>query len=52
MGGLAEYFAFRSGFFHEIRLFLTTGVLGGFTIFRPIRSTRSSALSTRGSSAE
>lgn len=33
MGVLAEYFAFRSGASQEIRLFLTTGVLGGFTTF-------------------
>jgi CrcB protein len=33
MGLLAEYFAFRSGVSQEIRLFLTTGILGGFTTF-------------------
>ncbi|RWJ21139.1 MAG: fluoride efflux transporter CrcB [Mesorhizobium sp.] len=33
MGVLAEYFAFRGGFAQEARLFLTTGVLGGFTTF-------------------
>lgn len=33
MGILAEYFAFRGGLPQEIRLFLTTGVLGGFTTF-------------------
>lgn len=33
MGVLAEYFAFRSGVSQEIRLFLTTGILGGFTTF-------------------
>ncbi|MGO8624729.1 CrcB family protein, partial [Rhizobium ruizarguesonis] len=31
MGILAEYFAFRIGASQEIRLFLTTGVLCGFT---------------------
>ncbi|MGV2184002.1 fluoride efflux transporter CrcB [Rhizobium rhizogenes] len=33
MGVLAEYFAFRNGVSQEIRLFLTTGILGGFTTF-------------------
>lgn len=33
MGILAEYFAFRSGVSQDIRLFLTTGMLGGFTTF-------------------
>ncbi|WEX74594.1 fluoride efflux transporter CrcB [Sinorhizobium numidicum] len=33
MGVLAEYFALRSGFSQEMRLFLTTGILGGFTTF-------------------
>ena len=33
MGLLAGYFAFRPGFSQETRLFLTTGVLGGFTTF-------------------
>lgn len=41
MGVLAEYFAFRSGFSQETRLFLTTGVLGGFPLSRLFRSTRS-----------
>lgn len=33
IGILAEYFAFRSGVSQETRLFLTTGILGGFTTF-------------------
>ncbi len=33
MGLLTEYFAFRGGMPQEVRLFLTTGVLGGFTTF-------------------
>lgn len=33
MGVLAEYFALRGGFSQEVRLFLTTGMLGGFTTF-------------------
>ncbi|ASY66694.1 protein crcB (plasmid) [Sinorhizobium sojae CCBAU 05684] len=33
MGVLAGYFAFRGELSQEVRLFLTTGVLGGFTTF-------------------
>jgi CrcB protein len=33
MGLLAGYFAFRPGVGQHLRLFLTTGVLGGFTTF-------------------
>ncbi|HET9811081.1 MAG TPA: fluoride efflux transporter CrcB [Sphingomicrobium sp.] len=33
IGLLAGYFAFRTGFSQHFRLFLTTGVLGGFTTF-------------------
>jgi CrcB protein len=33
MGLLAGYFAFRPGLGQHARLFLTTGVLGGFTTF-------------------
>jgi CrcB protein len=33
MGLLAGYFAFRPGINQHMRLFLTTGVLGGFTTF-------------------
>src|SRR4029078_1194587 len=33
MGALAGYFAFRPGIGQHIRLFLTTGILGGFTTF-------------------
>ena len=33
MGILAAYFAWRPGIPQDIRLFLTTGVLGGFTTF-------------------
>ena len=33
MGLLAGYFAFRMGIPQHMRLFLTTGVLGGFTTF-------------------
>ena len=33
MGVLAGYFAFKSGTAQEWRLFLTTGILGGYTTF-------------------
>lgn len=33
MGLIAEYFALRSGLSQTWRLFLTTGILGGFTTF-------------------
>jgi CrcB protein len=33
MGLLAGYFAFRSGSSQHVRLFLTTGILGGYTTF-------------------
>jgi CrcB protein len=33
MGLLAGYFAYRTGVSQHLRLFLTTGVLGGFTTF-------------------
>jgi len=33
MGLLAGYFAFRTGVNQHLRLFLTTGILGGFTTF-------------------
>jgi CrcB protein len=33
MGALAGYFAFRPGVHQHVRLFLTTGLLGGFTTF-------------------
>jgi CrcB protein len=33
MGLLAGYFAFRPGVGQNMRLFLTTGILGGFTTF-------------------
>ena len=33
MGVLAGYFLFRPGIPQEVRLFLTTGMLGGFTTF-------------------
>jgi CrcB protein len=33
MGMLAGYFAFRTQASQELRLFLTTGVLGGYTTF-------------------
>ena len=33
MGLLAGYFAFRPGVGQHVRLFLTTGILGGFTTF-------------------
>jgi CrcB protein len=33
MGALAGYFAFRPGIAQHMRLFLTTGLLGGFTTF-------------------
>lgn len=33
MGLLTEYFAFRGGVSQEVRLFLTAGILGGFTTF-------------------
>ena len=33
IGLLAGYFAFRTGMSQHLRLFLTTGILGGFTTF-------------------
>ena len=33
MGALAGYFAYRTGASQHVRLFLATGVLGGFTTF-------------------
>ena len=33
MGLLAGYFAYRTGLSQHLRLFLTTGLLGGFTTF-------------------
>ena len=33
IGLLAGYFSYRAGFPQHLRLFLTTGVLGGFTTF-------------------
>src|SRR5690349_3209635 len=33
MGALAGYFALRPGIAQHMRLFLTTGILGGFTTF-------------------
>ena len=33
MGVIAEYFALRSHLSQPLRLFLTTGILGGFTTF-------------------
>ena len=33
MGLLAGYFAYRTGINQHLRLFLTTGILGGFTTF-------------------
>jgi len=33
MGAFAGYFAFRPGISQHLRLFLTTGILGGFTTF-------------------
>lgn len=33
IGVLAGYFAFRTGTSQHLRLFLTTGILGGFTTF-------------------
>jgi CrcB protein len=33
MGLVAGYFASRAGFGQQMRLFLTTGILGGFTTF-------------------
>ena len=33
MGVLAELFLVKGGVSHEFRLFLTTGILGGFTTF-------------------
>ena len=38
MGVLAGYFAFRGELSQEARLFLTTGVLGGFTTFSTFSS--------------
>ena len=33
MGLLAAYFAFKAGAPQHVRLFLTTGILGGYTTF-------------------
>jgi CrcB protein len=33
MGLIAEYFALKAGLPQHLRLFLTTGILGGFTTF-------------------
>lgn len=33
MGLMAGYFAYRTGLSQHVRLFLTTGILGGFTTF-------------------
>ena len=33
LGLLAGYFAYRTGLSQHLRLFLTTGILGGFTTF-------------------
>lgn len=33
MGVVVEYFAFKSGLSQHARLFLTTGIFGGFTTF-------------------
>jgi len=33
IGALAGYFAFRPGIGQHVRLFVTTGILGGFTTF-------------------
>lgn len=33
MGVVAEYFAFKSGLPQPLKLFLTTGIIGGFTTF-------------------
>jgi CrcB protein len=33
MGMLVGYFAFRGGVSQHVRLFLTTGILGGYTTF-------------------
>ena len=33
MGLIAEYFALKAGLPQRLRLFLTTGILGGFTTF-------------------
>ena len=33
MGVVAEYFALKSGMSQPLRLFLTTGIIGGFTTF-------------------
>lgn len=33
MGVVAEYFALKGGLSQQLRLFLTTGIIGGFTTF-------------------
>lgn len=33
MGAAVEYLAMKTGLSHQVRLFLTTGVIGGFTTF-------------------
>lgn len=37
MGVVAEYFALKGGLSQQLRLFLTTGIIGGFTTFRRSR---------------
>jgi CrcB protein len=39
MGLIAGYFAFKGDASQNWRLFLTTGILGGYTTFPPSRST-------------
>jgi protein CrcB len=44
MGLVAGGFAFKGHAPHDVRLFLTTGILGGFTTFSAFRSTPPSAM--------
>lgn len=50
MGAVVEYFAARSGLAPQARLFLTTGVIGGFTTFSTF-SLESAQLLDRGEPA-
>jgi|SRR5690625_2528383 len=47
MGVVVEYLAMKSGLSQQVRLFLTTGVIGGFTTFSTF-SLEVATLSSRG----
>ncbi|HEY4368844.1 MAG TPA: fluoride efflux transporter CrcB [Steroidobacteraceae bacterium] len=47
MGVVVEYFALKSGLSQQLRLFLATGILGGFTTFSTF-SLEAALLNSRG----